>query len=70
MAFDGADATESGMCFDCGGPAPFIIYLAGEDEAPHEEWACDAHARGHWRCAVVTPSSIEAAPLAFAIDAW
>ena len=46
---------EPGRCFDCGAPAPWIILIAGEDEAPHEEWACEAHARGHWRWALVTP---------------
>ncbi|MDF2692746.1 MAG: Transketolase [Labilithrix sp.] len=46
---------EPGRCFDCGGPAPWIILIAGEDEQPHEEWACEVHARGHWRWALVTP---------------
>ncbi|MBN9161896.1 MAG: hypothetical protein BGO98_44585 [Myxococcales bacterium 68-20] len=50
---------EPGRCFDCGGPAPWIILISGEDEQPHEEWACEVHARGHWRWALVTPPSTE-----------
>ena len=57
MQDDDANSGERGLCFDCGSVAPFIIYVAGEDERPHEEYACEQHARGHWRCAVVTPSS-------------
>lgn len=57
--FDDGDGNESGKCFDCGCPAPWIILVAGEDEQPHEEWACETHARGHWRCALVTPVSTE-----------
>ena len=53
------DDAEPGRCFDCGGPAPSIILIAGEDEQPHEEWACEVHARGHWRWALVTPPSTE-----------
>lgn len=48
------DQGERGLCFDCGSQAPFIIWMAGEDEPPHEEYACERHARGHWRCAVLT----------------
>jgi len=53
LAFESDD--EPGRCFDCGAPAPWIILLAGEDEQLHEDWACETHARGHWRWALVTP---------------
>ncbi|MBX3227000.1 MAG: hypothetical protein KIT84_41130 [Labilithrix sp.] len=63
---DDEDRTTDGLCFDCGSPAPFIIFVAGEDEKMHEEYACERHARGHRRAAVVTaPSTVEVA-----IYAW
>ncbi|HVH43778.1 MAG TPA: hypothetical protein VM925_15595 [Labilithrix sp.] len=61
---------EPGRCFDCGAPGPWIILIAGEDETPHEEWACEAHARGHWRWALVTPPSKEAVVTTEATYAW
>jgi len=57
MEFEEGD--EPGRCFDCGAVAPWIILLAGEDEELHEAWACEAHARGHRRWALVTPPSTE-----------
>jgi hypothetical protein len=57
MEFENED--EPGRCFDCGAPAPWIILIAGEDEKPHEAWACERHARGHWRWALVTPPAAE-----------
>lgn len=62
------DHDDNGRCFDCGSQAPFIIFVAGEDEAAHEEWACEVHARGHWRCAVIAPSSTRHP--AATVDAW
>ena len=60
---------EPGLCFDCGAPAPWIILIAGEDESPHEEWACELHARGHWRWALVTPPAApEDSPESIEID--
>lgn len=59
MGFDEGD--DPGRCFACGAPAPWIILLAGEDEERREAWACEAHARGHWRWALVTPPSTEGA---------
>jgi hypothetical protein len=53
------NGAEPGRCFDCGAAAPWIILIAGEDEQLHEEWACEAHARGHWRWALVTPPAKE-----------
>lgn len=60
--------SDHGLCFDCGSPAPFLIYIAGEDEPPHEEYACERHARGHWRCAVLAPQSATSSDVA--IYAW
>lgn len=57
MALD--DDSDLGRCFDCGAPAPWIILIAGEDEVPHEDWACEVHARGHWRRALVTPPAVD-----------
>jgi hypothetical protein len=67
MVFESND--EPGRCFDCGAPGPWIILIAGEDEHPHEEWACDRHARGHWRWALVTPPT-KIVILPEALDAW
>lgn len=62
---------EPGHCFDCGAPGPWIILIAGEDEKPHEEWACDRHARGHWRWALVTPpTKTVVAVVTERLDAW
>jgi transketolase len=36
-------------CYLCGAPATWRIAVAGEDDAPVEEDACDDHARGHLR---------------------
>ena len=57
MEFEEGD--EPGRCFDCGAPAPWIILLGGEDEQLHEAWACEAHAKGHRRWALVTPPTTE-----------
>ena len=57
MEFEEGD--EPGRCFDCGAAAPWIILLAGEDEKLYEAWACEAHARGHRRYALVTPPTTE-----------
>lgn len=59
---------EPGRCFDCGAPGPWIILIAGEDEQPHEEWACERHARGHWRWALVTPPTVVVA--SNGLDTW
>lgn len=58
---DFEDDAETGTCFDCGAAAPWIILIAGEDEVLREEWACEVHARGHWRWALVTPPEAEPA---------
>jgi hypothetical protein len=42
------------LCFLCGGPALWVIEVAGEDEPLREEAACEVHARGHWRRALLT----------------
>jgi transketolase len=34
-------------CYVCGGAATWRIAIAGEDEPRTEEFACEAHARGH-----------------------
>jgi hypothetical protein len=60
---------EDGSCFSCGGPAPWLILIAGEDETPHEEWACEVHARGHWRWALVTPPPAKTAAEGVALTA-
>ena len=49
-------------CYLCGGHARFVIELAGEDEALREEAACEAHARGHWRRALLTAPAADVAP--------
>lgn len=41
-------------CFICGAAALYVIEVAGEDEPLHEEAACEEHARGHWRRALLT----------------
>ena len=46
------DDRELGTCFDCGGPAAWLILVAGEDEPPRMEMACDHHAHGHWHIAL------------------
>lgn len=56
-----------GVCFDCGGPAAFLIFLAGEDEKPQEEFACTEHSRGHWRSAILEPVTMRK-PIV--LDAW
>jgi transketolase len=38
-------------CYVCGRPAAVRIAIAGEDEPHTEEYACEAHARGHIRIA-------------------
>jgi hypothetical protein len=55
------DDDEPGHCFSCGGPAPWLVLIGGEDEPPHQEWACELHARGHRRLALVTPPSVDVA---------
>jgi hypothetical protein len=64
-----ADRNEehNGLCFDCGAPAVFLIYVAGEDERPREEYACEVHARGHWRSAILEPATSRR-PIV--VDAW
>jgi hypothetical protein len=58
---------DDGLCFDCGAPAAFLIYLTGEDEKPSEEYACAEHARGHWRSAILEPPT-HRRPIV--VDAW
>ena len=66
---DVEEGDEPGRCFDCGAPAPWIILLAGEDEKLHEAWACEVHAKGHWRRALVTPPAAEVVIVEEATDA-
>lgn len=68
MTLGERDDDDSGLCYDCGSPACFLIYVAGEDEKPHEEFACTAHAKGHWRCAIIEPVSTRQVPIT--LDAW
>lgn len=58
---------DTGLCFDCGAPAAFLIYVTGEDEAPHEEFACAEHSRGHWRSAILEPVTLRHPIVS---DAW
>lgn len=62
-----SDDDHGGLCYDCGAPAAFLIYIAGEDETPHEECACAEHARGHWRSAILEPVTMRRPVL---VDAW
>jgi hypothetical protein len=57
-----------GLCYQCGSPACFLIYIAGEDEKPHEEFACAEHSRGHWRSAILEPASNRTVPIS--LDSW
>lgn len=63
------DRDDPGRCFVCGGAAPWIILIAGEDEPHHQEWACETHARGHWRAALVTPPATKEDELELDLDA-
>jgi transketolase len=51
----GALERASRACYLCGAPAAWRIAVAGEDEAPSEEDACDVHASGHRHVAWVLP---------------
>jgi hypothetical protein len=42
-------------CYFCEGDAVWQIWLAGEDELPEEAYACERHARGHLRRAIILP---------------
>ena len=41
--------SENRRCYVCGSPAVWRIAVAGEDEGPTDEDACELHARGHLR---------------------
>jgi len=64
------DDDDAGECFDCGSPAPWIIRITGEDEQPREAWACETHARGHWKRALVTPPAEESETHVYMWHAW
>ncbi|WP_394828315.1 transketolase [Pendulispora albinea] len=46
---DGKTDARARGCYVCGRPAAWKIAVAGEDERPTEENACEVHARGHVR---------------------
>jgi hypothetical protein len=66
---DFEESGEPGHCFDCGAAGPWIILIAGEDEQMRAEWACEKHARGHWRLALVTPPE-KPVSVQDIVDAW
>jgi transketolase len=51
----GARAEHERACWICGAEATWRILVAGEDELPDEEDACDLHAAGHKHLAWVRP---------------
>ena len=51
----GARAEPARACWICGAEASWRILVAGEDELPLEEDACDTHAAGHKHVAWVRP---------------
>jgi hypothetical protein len=53
----GSEAVELFLCtcYVCGGDALWEIGVSGEDEGIEGEFACEVHARGHLRLAIVLP---------------
>jgi hypothetical protein len=42
-------------CYFCEGNAVWQIWIGGEDEPNEETYACELHARGHVRRAIILP---------------